>query len=470
MTDQSYTFKGYPPHDPREIRELIKRACFVVMSSKPTTPEIMSKVFDASQGKLKALKIPNFSLLQNIERESFAPYPAPSLCSLLEKLEIDVSFQPRAKKQLEGLVGFIRASKVTHMELGASEYPTDAFLKEEKYQVGRKFNDDLAALFPSLPKMLGVESPMQKRQAEIEDDGRRFGILVAEATTGIKVPTVVDPFQAKIDSVLNQALLGGGGGGAAAVTTVAVAQAQQQQLTRAQVRENAVMELARMNEVPKFQYMTEREWTEGIEILTSTELPSTLVKLSLRMLFPTATSATPIRILSGLDNLRELCLAYCGIDDAILVKITPNLVEMPVLEILDLTRNNLTDANLRPIVEGMTSLTTLVLQRNKLNGASVARLFDGLVVEPKDKLHTLSHINLSYNPFYGGGLSFIGLTAWKPKEAATLHLPNIFPPDIVEALERIMPDGSTLLLEGEFPENRSAYEPDAMLTLLYGDE
>ena len=465
MTDQSYVvykFEGHPPQNPREIEALIKHADMVVFSTKPTPPETLCRVIDASNGKLRGLEIKNLSLLR--ARKQLVIYPSPSLCHSMVDLAVEVRFQPETEEQLKGLADFINMPKLQRMLLGASEYPTDAFMKGEEYQLDAAFNDGLAAQFIQLPGTLRMETPMQKRRDEMEADGRCFGKFISEVSTGVEVRdaiTVSDPFQTMLDSLLNQALLGN-----AAVTTTTQAP---QQLTKLQVRENAALGLAKMREVPKYQYMTEKQWTKSIEVITNKTLPPTLVSLSLVMLFPPAVSTIRIRILSGLDNLVELRLAYCGIDDAILDKIMPDLIHMPVLGILDLTRNNLIDANLHPIVERITSLTTLVLTHNRLSGNTVGRMFDAFVKEDAN-LHTLSHIDLSYNPFYGHGLSFLGITAWKPAETATLHLPNIFPSDIVGALEAIMPDGSTLYLEGEFPDNRAAYKPDAMLALLYGPE
>ena len=120
-------------------------------------------------------------------------------------LEVNLSMQPKTENQTRWLVELLNMPNIKRIQLRASEYPTDAFLKEEKYQVGHTLDKSLASMLTELPGMLGVKTPMEARQEKIEADGRHFGKCVAELTTGIEVRNIatVDPVQAMIDSMLN---------------------------------------------------------------------------------------------------------------------------------------------------------------------------------------------------------------------------------------------------------------------------
>ena len=441
-TNESFTFDGFLPNDVEKLQKLLNGARDVRFSLKFATMQDICNVLDATRGSLLSLKVPKLSLLDARDKmPEFTAAPSPETCAGLTHLEINCSFQPNTPKQVQAFVDAIsHAVGLQGLVCNISEYPTDAFLnRDEEY---------LRLDFPTLelPSMLRMPTRAQRLAMEIEEDGRVWGSAFPSAITGQQlIAPSVNPVDAVIDSVLDAHLTNiGGSNTTAAALTLGQRQSEQQPMTREEVRRSSALTMRMLDQTPKNQFMTPYQWRSGIMLFLASPLPRGLTSLTLRTLFPRNPDRT-MRVLSGLAWLKTLILQFCDITDATLARLMPDLVHMPKLQTLDLTRNSLTDrADLRPLGEQITSLETLVLQFNQTGGMAFTSLFDGIV---ESSNITLTKIDFSENPFQPEGLSFFGLTKWKAPNA-TLVLPNIFDVETVGRIESLMPDGSTLILEG----------------------
>ena len=454
-----FTFTSHVPHCPMEIRRAIgDHTAFTLSSRHVTTMQMLHDLLVASDGAVTALNIPDLSLL--LGRDASTPRIPGALCQRLRDLRVALSFQPRAHIQLKALGTLLSAPGLERLELKATEHLTDAFLREEKYQLR---GDEAAgavvgALVLPLPGMLQLPTPAEARTEAIEADGARYGDCVFELLTGTRKLAAAAPEEEEGDAAakkIENALRGlferashapPPSSGALQALSMAPSSCDA-------VRAAASQTLAGLNARPAV--LPGDEWRTGIALLLMAPLSPSLAHLSLQVL------AIPprCRFLAGLHRLETLRLAYCGIDDATLAgALLPDIAAMPSLRVLDLSRNRLSDADLRPLASGtvMHSLERLLLTHNNLGGRACSGLFQAL-----DGNRVLRHIDLSYNRVFTEeeGLTFHHLSGWAAPEAR-LILPDIFSPEEVGCLNERMPDGSTLELVG-LPIGDAGFLPDA---------
>jgi hypothetical protein len=448
------------------LAEQLQGVRHVNLGPKPTFMSTICDVLNASEGTLAGLTIPNVSFLAARDKDAqFTTPPPPSHYGKVEHIDIHCSFQPNTQKQLYALTELVSgALSLQTLTVVITEYPTDAFLYRNKEFIDLEDSlinsrASVPQLF-ALPSLLDMPTPAQKRELALNADGAAWGTAFVEALTGARRLTAPLPPANPVDDAITRLLdsldldprppqqIGGERprdddekANTLAVTTTGRQQAAVAS-TADEVRRNALQVMAKLDEKPKHEYMSADQWKTGVMIFLSTPLPPTITHLTLRMLFP---PAQPIRALSCLSLLETLSLQHCDITDATLEELMLDFVHMRHLRSIDLTRNRLSDGALfRPMAEQMPSLETLLLPYNNTGGRAFTGLFEGLAESGNEVLKT---IDFSYNPFQAEGLSFFGITGWKARDA-TLRLPNIFDRETVAGIESLMPDGSTLCLEG----------------------
>jgi hypothetical protein len=333
------------------------------------------------------------------------------------------------------------------------------FLNRAEYMLtdDPSFNTTIQSLIAPMPTMLHLPTPSEKKALELEPDGAAYGKATVELMFG---RMLLAPPTNPVDKLIETAL-------DVKQTSLAVVESKRGDSVM-QIRANARMVLKQLDEKPKHPHMREAEWNNLIMIILGYPLPSTITDLTLTTLIPPG--ARGVRVLHGLENLTRLVLPYCDITDATLEGLMPDLVHMPRLTLLDLTRNSLTSsADLVPLATRMQSLETLLLKQNKsMGGHSFTGLFHSLMEMGKHA--TIKTIDMSYNDFDGEGLTFIYIAGWKTPDA-TLILPNIFDEETVAGIESLMPDGSTLRLEGVNMDHGSGWARSNVFDKLFiGDE
>lgn len=440
-----FTFSSHVPHDRKTIKKMIEGHTELKLSNKVTTMQMIYDLLDVSNGEITTLVVPNLSIL--IGRDASIPRIPVSLCSQLQNLCVTLSFQPKARRQLEALRTLLTAPILERLELNAAEHRTEAFLREEKYLMSR--DDAASALFDGvqLPGMLQLPSPTQTRLAAIEEDGAAYGKCVFEMLTGVQQlpPPASIGSDTELEEALQKLLISqaedkDGASLLPAAQQQAVVQTQpRNELSACVVRENASTAMARLKARPDFEFMTKEEWHTWIAILLEGPFSPSLMHLDMKVIIPNPLPPT-CRFLSGLVCLETLCLTFCRIEDATLEALMPFITEMYSLHVLDLSRNRLINPDLSPLASDTHSLERLILTHNKVGGEACAVLFGAL-----GTTKVLNHIDLSYNQIRTEGLSFDNLESWEAPNAC-LRIPAIFSPDEVRRISACMPDGSTLEL------------------------
>jgi hypothetical protein len=444
----SFAFQTYVPPAAADVQRMLPRDTqSVTLSTKPAFMNNVAAVVAAAPG-LRSLVIPNLSFLGARDNDP-AFTPTVETTPEFQTLKVNCSFQPRALAQLQALVRFISGARaLKELECTLTEYPIDEFLRRDDAYLlpdDPAFNDGLRAQLVSLP---GMPTPREREQLALEAEFQAWGAAFVEAVASRQLALPPPPL-----NTADQLFLG----------PAAVEEIQQQQLVVSDnIRSRAIQTMNRIEakkDKPFHNYMTAREWESGIMLFLSRPLPPAIAALTLTMVFPQGPRiAHPIRVLDGLDHLETLSLPYCAITDAALdALIHPDLC-LPRLRTLDLTRNSLTPgANLAALPQRLPALETLVLRQNTLmGGPAFTGLFEHLAGSTTAVLAT---VDLAYNDLETQGLRFAPLADWRAPNA-TLILPDIFSPAEVQRLEALMPDGSTLCLEGM---GKSGFPQAAML-------
>ena len=438
-----FTFTSHVPHCQKTIKDMIRHNTELTLSSNHvTTMQIIYDLLVASEGAVTKLIIPDLSIL--FGRDAHTLHIPRLLCQQLQDLRVILSFQPKAHVQLEAVNRLLTAPDLERLELKATEHQTNAFLGEEKYRMP---DDEAAtAIFTSklapLPDMVNLLTPAQARLKAVETDGAKYGNCVHELLTGTrKLPAPADDTMELEDAIRNLFERASHADEVSAPVQAGVQPPPGSELSKSDVRAAASVAMAEMNAHQELSFMTKCDWNSGIAILLKGPLSPSLEHLSMQVIIP-APLPPPCCFLSGLICLETLHLTYCGIEDATLEALMPDITGLFSLRVLDLARNRLSEADLRPLGSGMHSLERLILAHNNLGGKACAGLLGEL-----NGNNELSHIDLSYNRVNTEGLRFVHLEGWTAP-SVRLVLPDVFSPEEVDCINARMPNNSTLELVG----------------------